>query len=147
MNEQQKIEQLNRGAPRFLRLLGGRIIAIDAQEKSCTFEFNIGHDYCHSVDVVQGGFVTAMLDAAMTHATFAVNEDVVNVSSLEIKTNFLEPTRAGRLRTVGFILKSGYKLAFMEGRLYNEQGLLTATTSTVAKLVRDPERRLISASQ
>jgi uncharacterized protein (TIGR00369 family) len=72
----------------------------------------------------------------MTHAAFAADKDIVNVSSLEIKTNFLEPTRAGHLRAVGEIIKSGYKLAFMEGRLYDENGLLTATTSTVAKLAR-----------
>lgn len=136
MKEQDIIDRLNSHAPRFLGLLGGRIAAINAGEKSCTFEFDISTDYCHSVDVVQGGFVTAMLDAAMTHAVFACEPGVVNVSSLEIKTNYLEPTRAGRVRAVGFILKSGYKLAFMEGRLFDEHGHLTATTSTVAKLVR-----------
>ena len=136
MQKQEIIDRLNSHAPKFLGMMGGHIVAINAGERSCTFEFNISHDYCHSVDVVQGGFVTAMLDAAMTHAAFAIDPGVVNVSSLEIKTNYLEPTRAGRLRAVGFILKSGYKLAFMEGRLYDEQGQLTATTSTVAKLVR-----------
>jgi len=99
-------------------------------------DFDISRDFCHSIDIVQGGFVTAMLDAAMTHAAFAADKDIVNVSSLEIKTNFLEPTRAGYLRAVGEVIKSGYKLAFMEGRLYDENGLLTATTSTVAKLAR-----------
>ena len=71
-----------------------------------------------------------------THIDITIGPDVANVSSLEIKTNYLEPTRAGRLRAEGFILKSGYKLAFMEGRLYDAEGLLTATTSTVAKLAR-----------
>jgi uncharacterized protein (TIGR00369 family) len=99
-------------------------------------DFDISRDFCHSVDIVQGGFVTAMLDAAMTHAIFAADSDVVNVSSLEIKTNYLEPTRAGRLRAVGTVVKSGYRIAFMEGRLYDDRGLLTATASTVAKLVR-----------
>ena len=136
MNDQQLIERFNAHAPTFIKMLGGRIIAADAKSQSCTFEFDISRDFCHSVDVVQGGFVTAMLDAAMSHAAFAISPDVVNVSSLEIKTNYLEPTRAGRLRADGFILKSGYKLAFMEGRLYDAGGLLTATTSTVAKLVR-----------
>jgi acyl-coenzyme A thioesterase PaaI-like protein len=72
----------------------------------------------------------------MSHATFAIGPEVVSVSSLEIKTSYLEPTRAGKLRAEGRILKNGYKLAFMEGRLYDASGLLTATTSTVAKLIR-----------
>jgi uncharacterized protein (TIGR00369 family) len=99
-------------------------------------EFDISRDFCHSGDVVQGGFITAMLDAAMTHAVFAAGDGVVNLSSLEIKTNYLETTRAGLLRAEGVVIKSGYKLAFLEGRLYDAQGVLTATSSTVAKLIR-----------
>lgn len=72
----------------------------------------------------------------MTHAAFSSSEDVVNISSLEIKINYLEPTRAGCLRVEGLVVKMGYKLAFMEGRVYNDQGQLTATGSSVAKVIR-----------
>jgi acyl-coenzyme A thioesterase PaaI-like protein len=67
---------------------------------------------------------------------FSSIEGITGVSSLEIKTSYLEPTRAGRLRARGRILKSSYKIAFLEGQLYNEDGLLTATASSVAKLAR-----------
>lgn len=137
MTDKKLIEQFNANAPGFIKMLGGRVIAVDAKAKSCTIEFDISRDFCHSVDIVQGGFVTAMLDAAMSHSAFAIGPEVVGVSSLEIKTSYLEPTRAGKLRAEGLIIKSGYKLAFMEGRLYDANGLLTATTSTVAKLVRN----------
>lgn len=130
------IEKFNARAPGFLKMLGGEVVAVDPQNRICTFQFAISTDFCHSVDVVQGGFVTAMLDAAMSHAAFIGIEGAINVSSLEIKTSYLEPTRAGRLRAVGKVVKSGYKLVFLEGQLYNEDGLLTATTSSVAKLAR-----------
>ncbi|MDX1735438.1 MAG: PaaI family thioesterase [Halioglobus sp.] len=138
MQEQDSIDALNERAPHFIALLGGRVIGVDSEARTCTFEFNVVEDFCHSVDVVQGGFVTAMLDAAMSHAMFAHDEfgGLAGVSSLEIKTSFLEPTRAGRLLAIGRILKSTYKTAFMEALLYNEDGELTATASTVAKLPR-----------
>jgi uncharacterized protein (TIGR00369 family) len=136
MDEPLLIDHLNAGAPAFIKILGGTIVAVDPEEPSCTFEFTIGTDFCHSIDVVQGGFITAMLDAAMTHAVFSSIEGITGVSSLEIKTSYLEPTRAGRLRARGRILKSSYKIAFLEGQLYNEDGLLTATASSVAKLAR-----------
>jgi len=136
MNEQQLVDQLNAQTPKLIKILGGRIAGANPAEKTCTMDFDISRDFCHSIDIVQGGFVTAMLDAAMTHAAFAADKDIVNVSSLEIKTNFLEPTRAGHSRAVGEITKSGYKLAFIEGRLYDQNGLLTATATTVAKLMR-----------
>jgi uncharacterized protein (TIGR00369 family) len=136
MNEQDIIKQLNSQALTFIKILGGQVAEVDLEKKTCTFEFNISTDFCHSVDVVQGGFVTAMLDAAMSHAVFGLDKSIENVSSLEIKTNYLEPTRAGKLRAVGSILRSGYKVAFLEAQLFDEEGTLTATASSVAKLVR-----------
>lgn len=138
-DKQALLDTINSHAPHFISLLGGKMVDYDAGQSLATFEFNVSKDYCHSVDVVQGGFVTAMLDIAMSHAVFAGNQDVVGLSSLEIKTSYLESTRAGKLRVEGFVLKGGYKTAFLEGRMYNEAGQLTATASTVAKIARKPK--------
>ena len=136
MDEQQLVDKLNARTPKFFKMLGGRVVGANRPEKTCTIDFDISRDLCHSISIVQGGFVTAMLDAAMSHTAYVAEDGITGVSSLEIKTSFLEPTREGYSRAVGKIIKSGYKLAFMEGRLYDENGLLTATTSAVAKLVR-----------
>jgi uncharacterized protein (TIGR00369 family) len=136
MDDSNIIDALNARIPAFIDLLGGSIVAVDSAAQSCTFEFNVSTQFCHSIDVVQGGFITTMLDAAMSHAVFVSLEGVSNVSSLEINTSYLEPTRAGRLTAMGQLLKNGYKTAFLEGRLYNEDGLLTAMTSSVAKIGR-----------
>jgi len=130
------VDGLNEHAPPFLKLLGGKVMAVDLAQQSCTFEFNIGHQLCHSVDVVQGGFVTAMLDTTMTHTVFAMDRDIVNVASLEVKVSFYEASRAGRFRCVGKLCKIGRNIGFMEGELFNEAGQLTATATTTAKLVR-----------
>ena len=138
-NKKQLIESINQQGPGFLAMMGGRLVDVDIDKKACTFEFNIGKEFCHSVDVVQGGFVTAMLDAAMSHAAFVCDQEVANVSSLEIKTSYLAATRAGKLRVEGWVLKQSYKTAFLESRLYNESDELTATASSVAKLIRVPK--------
>jgi len=135
-NKEMMIKQLNARGPKFLGMLGGQLVDVDADKTACTFEFNISKDFCHSIDVVQGGFVTAMLDAAMSHAVFICDQEILNVSSLEIKTSYLEATRAGKLRVEGWVIKQSYKTAFMEGHLYNEDNDLTATASSVAKLIR-----------
>lgn len=133
------IEELNRQGPKLIGLLGGTLVDINTEKNACTFEFDIGKDYCHSVNVVQGGFVTAMLDVAMSHAVMASQQDVTNISSLEIETTYLEPTLAGKLRVEGWSVKQGYKIAFMEGHIYNEDNVLTATASTVSKVLRTPK--------
>ena len=139
MTDKEKIiEERNRQSPKFISLMGGKLVDVDIEKCACTFEFDIGKDYCHSIDIVQGGFVTAMLDAAMSHAMFLHDPNIVDLSSLEIKTSYLEPTRAGKLRVEGWAVKQGYKIVFMEGHVYNEDNVLTATASTVSKISRVP---------
>lgn len=138
MTDQETLDALNAHQPGFIRMLGGRTVDMDPEAQSITFEFDVSTDFCHSVNIVQGGFTTAMLDAAMSHAVFAMlgRENIVNVSSLEIKTSFVAPTLAGKQTAVGRIVKSTYKTAFLEAQLFNPEGELTATASSVAKLVR-----------
>lgn len=130
------IERMNAMRPGFLDLLCGHVAAVDHHEASCTMHFEISRDYCHSVDIIQGGFVTAMLDAAMSHAAFAHVPGVSNVATLEIKVSFLEPSRAGRYHAVGFIDRAGRSTGFMSGKLFTADGRLTATATTTARLVR-----------
>ena len=136
LEEKQLLERFESASPGYVKRMGGRFVSVDSQARTCVMEFDISRDFCHTIDVVQGGFVSSMLDITMTHAAFGMSEDVVNISSLEIKTTYVEPTRAGKLRVEGHVIKSGYKIAFMEGRIYNAEGALTATGSSVAKVIR-----------
>lgn len=136
MAEQNIIERLNATAPRFIELLGGRVVAVDIAARTLAFEFNVCEDYCHSGSIVQGGFITTMLDAAMAHALFAQDTEIINVASLDVNTSYLEVTRAGKLRAEAHIIKSTYKTAFLESQLYDHNGTKTAIASSVAKLIR-----------
>ncbi len=128
------IAGLNNHRPAIIRTLGGVIVDID--EGLCVMEYDIGEELCHSTSIVQGGIVTAMLDATMSHAVFANHRDVTGLASLEIKVSFLEPSLAGRFTCRGTIRRAGYKISFLEGELYNADGVLTATSSHTAKLTR-----------
>ena len=97
MNIQETIDDLNSDQLPFLILLGAKVIDLDPEQQSCKMEFTVGTDLCHSVDIVQGGFITAMLDAVTSHGVIGLNKSVVNFSSLEITTSYLEPTRAGNI--------------------------------------------------
>jgi len=133
---ERSIERLNAGLPEFVHMLGGRVT--EAGRDSLTMDFDVGLQFCHSGDIVQGGFITAMLDAAMSHAVFFLDDTVVGLSSLEISTRYLEVTRAGPLSAVGRIVRLSYKTAFLDGQLFNADGRLLATTHSVAKLTRRP---------
>lgn len=132
-----RIEQLNSRLLTFIQLLRGEVVGLDPEKRTCTFRFNVPLDYCHSGNVVQGGFVTAMLDATMSHAVFGLERGVSGLSSLEISTRYEDATLGEQeLTVVGRIRKSTYRTAFLDGELFNKNGDICATAHTVAKLSR-----------
>ncbi len=140
MTSNDQIARLNAHKPPFIELLNGKIIAADNEAQSCTFEFRPTTDHCHSVDVVQGGFITVMLDAAMSHAVFAHlgPGGVVALASLEVTTRYHAVTRGGKgpVYAKGWIRQAKYKTAFMESELSDEDGKLLATAQSIAKIAR-----------
>lgn len=136
MTIHRDLERLNANLPPFMHLLKGRVAAVDHDAGEATLSFEVGEQFCHSGDIVQGGFITTMLDAAMSHAVFAMDDTVINLSSLEISTRYLEVTRAGALRAVGRIVRLSHKTAFLDGQLFDTHDRLLATTQSVAKIFR-----------
>ena len=135
-NEPRSLERLKTRMPPFMEILNGELVELDHDKSAATFHFNIGKEPCHSVDVVQGGFITAMLDTAMSHAVFGVDDTVVGLSSLEISTRYLDVARAGFLVATGKVTRMSYKTAFLEGTLCDGDGKLLATTHSVGKVIR-----------
>ncbi len=135
MSTQDNIDRLNTNHPPFLTTLGGATEAIDVEEKTTVMSFAIPLDLCHSGNVIQGGFVAAMLDAAMSHAVLAHIEGITNVLTLDLKISYLRASLAGSFTARGKIIKAGRSIAFLEGELFNGQGELTATASSTAKIL------------
>ena len=136
MTKQERLEAANEHLPPCLQILNGRLLDFDSEAGTAEMQFDVSEQFCHSVNVVQGGNVTVMLDAAMSHALFMQEANVVALPTLELKVSFLEPTLAGRITARGKVIKSGRSIAFLEGTLINAEGLVAATSSSTAKLVR-----------
>ncbi len=93
-------------------------------------------DMCHSGGIVQGGFVTGWIDAAMAHVVMAQSEDAANPLSLEIKVSFLNPATPGLIIAEAWIERSGKSIAFLEGLIKNEAGVVLAKATSTMKLVK-----------
>lgn len=89
---------------------------------------------CHSGGIVQGGFVTGWIDAAMAHAVLKATDHAKTPLSLEIKVTFFKPAAPGLVIAEGWIEKMGKSTAFLEGRLLDEAGEVLAKGSSTAKL-------------
>jgi uncharacterized protein (TIGR00369 family) len=137
MTSDDLVEQMNANAPAILRTLKGRVVAFAAERKELRMEFDIGLEFCHTVDVVQGGLITAMLDTSMAHAILALEHFKVRMSSIDINVSFLRPARAGGFTAVGAIVKTGRTVAFLRADLFNDKGELVATATSSAHLTRE----------
>lgn len=140
MTEQDIIATFRNNINPCLRTLGGGIVAFDAATDTTTMEWQATEAHCHSVQghprggIVQGGFVTGWIDAAMAHACIAKSRFTVAVPSLEIKVSFLLAAHPGAYRSTGWITRWGKSIAFLEGELRDMEGQLIARASSTAAL-------------
>ena len=144
MDTDEFIARLNAHAPPALKTLGGSIVSYDDSTQTMVMNFHASEALCHSGDIVQGGFVTGMLDATMSHAVFAVVRKPIVLPTLEIKVSFLEITRMGDLIASGTVVRLGKSIVFLEGQLKDPQGKLLATASSTARILHTKNKRFDS---
>jgi uncharacterized protein (TIGR00369 family) len=102
-------------------LLAARPLRCDPQHGRMTVSFEARREFCNLMGSVQGGMLAAMLDLVMAFAVLCTLEDGHVVPSLEMKTSFIAPARAGEITGDGTLVRKGRSVAFMEGRLVDPQ--------------------------
>ncbi|SMQ74373.1 uncharacterized domain 1-containing protein [Altererythrobacter xiamenensis] len=121
-----------------------RIVKMDA-EGFASIEYEAREEMCHSGGVVQGGFISGWIDAAMAHAAMAKNGPEIVPMSLELKVSFFAPARPGLLIAEGWVERHGKRTSFYEGHIKAMDGTVLAKgTSTI--LIAD-KSRVIKASE
>ncbi|MBT9508120.1 PaaI family thioesterase [Rhodoferax sp.] len=130
------IALLNQQRPACVETLNGKVVEYLPEKNQLSMQFEPGLNCCHSVNIVQGGYVTAMLDAAMAHVTIAAEKFRTNPSSIDINVSFLRPSRAGKHTAVGSIVKLGKTVGYLRAELFNDNGDLTATATSSVYLTR-----------
>ena len=116
---------------------GGTLLEYSDQEQKAVMRFDARPEFCHSDGkVVQGGFITAWMDAAMAHAVRQASHGESSAMTLELKVTFIAAVGPGRVLAVGRVVSMGRSVAFLEGQLLDGGGKLLATSSSTAKLFR-----------
>ena len=134
MTDEELIRHLNANAPPASHTLGGKVVACDRDLRTASLEFSANGEMCNPNDVVQGGFVCGMLDAAMANALFCHFGEVKGFATLEIKVSYLDAAHPGKLIARGKLRKLGKSIAFLEAELADADGKLLATANSTAKL-------------
>jgi len=122
----------SKNQPSGSRTLGFELLAVRQADREVEVEFTARADLlCNPMGQIQGGYVCAMLDEAMSVAGMITSGMTHVVPTLEMKTSFLRPAMPGVLRCVGRVVKWGRTVCFTEGELYDaEDRLLAKATGT-----------------
>jgi len=113
------------GQHRVVLMEGGRAV----------IEYMAAMHMCHSGGVVQGGFVSGWIDAAMAHAAISAIGRETTPMTLEMKISFFAPARPGLVIAEGWIEKQGKSTCFAEGLLKDDKGNVLAKASSTLRLV------------
>ena len=78
--------------------------------------------------VIQGGLVTALLDAAMGGACWTVLDPDQAFLTADLRVEFLRSTRPGTITATGTVVRRTRRVVFCEAQLHDADGLLLAAS-------------------
>lgn len=82
------------------------------------------HKQIHGV--VHGGILAALADTTAAIAAYTVIPRGVEIATLELKINYLEPVPGGRVRADARVLRKGRNFIVTECEIFTQEGLLAA---------------------
>jgi uncharacterized protein (TIGR00369 family) len=82
------------------------------------------HKQIHGV--VHGGILAALADTTAAIAAYTVVPRGVELATLELKINYLEPVPGGRVKADARVLRGGRNFIVTECEIFNESGSLAA---------------------
>ncbi len=140
MTDAELLDRMNRLQPPTGRVLGMEMLEVDSAEGRVRVRYKPGAEFTNPMGSVQGGIVVAMLDDAAAFAAIVKSGQRIGVPTIELKTSFFAPARAGEyLYAEAWCLRLGKRVAFMEAELRDGDGKLLAKLSTSAIPMPLPE--------
>lgn len=126
-----KIQRGELPSPRAVQTLGGRIIAVDGEKGTIETEFEGKPDFANPAGMIQGGFISAMLDDTLGPALASMLNTGEFASTVSLSVNFLRAARAGTISGHGRVIRRGGTVCHLAGELLQE-GHIVATATAVA---------------
>jgi uncharacterized protein (TIGR00369 family) len=121
----------------FVKALGFELLSMGSGEAEIALALR--PEQTNSFGVAHGGATMTLLDVVMAHAARSVNTHTADFSpgvvTVEMKTSFMRPGQ-GRLVAKGKLLHRTGTLAFCEGSVFVEGGLLCAHATATFMYLR-----------
>jgi uncharacterized protein (TIGR00369 family) len=112
--------------------LGMRLVELSQERQWVRMDFDVPRMFANPTGAVQGGFIAAMLDEAMSTAVIIASNVTMTAPTLEMKTSYLKRLMPGQASVEARILKLGKSAAFMEADCFDPGGDLVARATATA---------------
>ncbi|WP_291204846.1 PaaI family thioesterase [Hyphomonas sp.] len=112
--------------------LGMRLSALSQDEQWVRMDFDVPQMFANPTGAVQGGFIAAMMDEAMSTAVIIASNVTMTAPTLEMKTSYLKRLMPGPASVQARILKLGKSACFMEADCFDAAGDLVARATATA---------------
>jgi uncharacterized protein (TIGR00369 family) len=90
------------------------------------FRLNVRPKHKQIHGVVHGGIIAALADTTAAIAAYTAIPRGVEIATLELKINYLEPVSGGRVKSDAKVLRAGRNFIVVECEIFNQTGSLAA---------------------
>jgi len=105
-------------------LLGFDVESVHSGRAVFFLDVKPAHKQIHGV--VHGGILAALADTTGAIAAYTAVSRGVELATLELKINYLEPVSGGRVKADARVLRAGRNFIVTECDIFNESGSLAA---------------------
>ena len=112
--------------------LGMRLTEGELDAQRVRMDFDVPTMFANPTGAVQGGFIAAMMDEAMSTCCIIASNVTMTAPTLEMKTSYLRRLMPGDAHVEARILKWGRSAAFMEAECFDNKGILVAKATATA---------------
>ena len=95
-------------------------------------EFEVSPLFANPTGAVQGGFIAAMMDEAMSTCCIIASNVTMTAPTLEMKTSYLRRLMPGSASVEAQVLKWGRSAAFLESTCFDPDGNIVAKATATA---------------
>jgi uncharacterized protein (TIGR00369 family) len=102
----------------------------------CRLELVVQEKHTQPFGTVHGGVCASLVDAASFWAVFSQLDEGLEMTTVELKLNYLAPISEGRLIAKGRAIKTGNTICLGEASVEDEKGRLIAHGTSTMMILR-----------
>lgn len=125
--------------PPIAQLIGFALTSIEPGR--AVVELEAGERHANPMGTLHGGVLCDIADAAMGMAYAATLPEGETFTTLELKINFLQPVRRGKLTATAGVVRGGRTIGFIECDVTDAEDQLVARASCTCMTLRGEQAR------